>query len=477
MTAEDRTEPETAGDDLVEIKPAMIIGPKEKTSLYSCKLEAELEVPGGTHLPFVTLYDRRSAEYNSIKLSFEKIKLDQLTVFQHLVRMEIQYLAGCDIVWKSKSPKPPAKVHVRGGGTAAVFPSMSLLPPASSLENLASVAATAANDLVSEPAAAVAAAAAAAAPLSAPAAPSPDAGGGSGSAENIDFSDILNWDYRTGVFPLTDEALQQWLFAVDALKPKYFFAAAILLYMRHPRTPEEEAAFQRLDSAWQEWYTGEQITYEVLLKGPPTAPKRIAYSPDEINWCKTKLSFLEGQIKDAVARERLGLPLLKKVKAAQPNDARKLEAEALLSNTKVSARTPAESSSSRISNAQQTDKALTDNSANKDPKADVILTGRRAATSSGPDDEHAPAAKRRRRRADSRGSTDEIRRTDEGSQVADARTVLKDGKLVSTRDGRAAAEGNYLKTQFPNNYRNHKNDRKFCGRALTLGEENALFSA
>ena len=120
---------------------------------------------------------------------------------------------------------------------------------------------------------------------------------------------------------------------------------------------------------------------------------------------------------------------------------------------------------------------MTDNSANKDPKADVILTGRRAATSSGPDDAHAPAAKRRRRRADSRGSTDEIRRTDEGSQVADARTVLKDGKLVSTRDGRAAAEGNYLKTQFPNNYRNHKNDRKFCGRALTLGEEHALFSA
>ena len=67
--------------------------------------------------------------------------------------------------------------------------------------------------------------------------------------------------------------------------------------------------------------------------------------------------------------------------------------------------------------------------------------------------------------------------TDERSQVEDARTVLKDGKLVSTKDGRAAAEGNDLKTQFPNNYRNHKNDRKFCGRALILGEEHALFSA
>jgi len=474
MTAEDRTEPETAGDDVFELKPDMIIGSNDKASQYSCRLTAELEYPGGTPLPFVTVYDRRCAEYNSI--SFEKIKSDQLILFQSLVRMEIQYLASCDVVWKSKSTKHPAKVQSRRGG-AAVPSSMSLLPSANALESLASVAATAATELVSEPAAAVAAAAAAAAPLSAPAAPSPDAGGGSGSAENIDFSDILNWDYRTGVFPLTDEALQQWLFSLDAGRPKYFFAAAILLYMRHPRTPEEEAAFQRLDSAWQEWYSGEHITYEVLFKGPPTAPKRIAYSPDEINWCKTKLSFLEGQIKDAVARERLGLPPLKKGKAAQPNDARKSEAEALLSNANVSARTSAESSSSRISNAQQTDKALTDNSANKDPKANVILTGRRAATSSGPDDEHAPAAKRRKKRADSHGSTDEIRRTDEGSQVADARTVLKDGKLVSTKDGRAAAEGNHLKTQFPNNYRNHKNDRKFCGRALTLGEEHALFSA
>ena len=39
------------------------------------------------------------------------------------------------------------------------------------------------------------------------------------------------------------------------------------------------------------------------------------------------------------------------------------------------------------------------------------------------------------------------------------------------------SRGKLSKTQFPNNYRNHKNDQKFCGRALTLGEEHALFSA
>ena len=103
MSAEDRTEPETDGDDIFELKPQMLIGPStgDKVSQYSCKLSPELEVTGGPILPFVTEYDRRSAEYNTIKLCFEKIKVDQLNIFQHLVRMEIQYLASCDVVWKS----------------------------------------------------------------------------------------------------------------------------------------------------------------------------------------------------------------------------------------------------------------------------------------------------------------------------------------------------------------------------------------
>ena len=48
--------------------------------------------------------------------------------------------------------------------------------------------------------------------------------------------------------------------------------------------------------------------------------------------------------------------------------------------------------------------------------------------------------------------------TDVFSQVEEAHTVLKDGKHGSSKDGRAAAAGNDLKTQFPNNYRNHTND-------------------
>ena len=81
MTAEDRTEPETAGDDLFELKPAMIVEPNDRTSQYSCRLTAELELPGGAHLPFVTVYDRRSAEYNAIKLCFEKIELERRSTY------------------------------------------------------------------------------------------------------------------------------------------------------------------------------------------------------------------------------------------------------------------------------------------------------------------------------------------------------------------------------------------------------------
>ena len=77
MSAEERTVPETEGDDMVEVKPQMVTGPaaSDKVSQYSCKLSPELEVTGGATLSFVTMDDRRSAECNnSIKLCFEKIK-------------------------------------------------------------------------------------------------------------------------------------------------------------------------------------------------------------------------------------------------------------------------------------------------------------------------------------------------------------------------------------------------------------------
>ncbi len=95
----------------------------------------------------------------------------------------------------------------------------------------------------------------------------------------------------------------------DMVKPRHYFAAAIILYMRESSTLEEEAAFQRLDSALQNRYDGAHISYEVLASGPPTAPAHYAYTAAERNWCKTKLDYLDKQIKDTEAGNRLGLPI------------------------------------------------------------------------------------------------------------------------------------------------------------------------
>ena len=184
-------------------------------------------------------------------------------------------------------------ISIAGAAGASDF---SLLPAA--LDGLA----TAAVALSAAPAAAAAAAAAR------------PAGGGAGSATNLDFSDIANWDYRSGFFPLTDEALRQMVFPDEMAKPRHYYALAMLLYMRELRTKEEESAFQRLDFAWQAWYEGKHISYETFRNGPPTAPPRYAYSPEEQNWCKTKLTYLDRAIKDIDARERLGLDPLQKPK-------------------------------------------------------------------------------------------------------------------------------------------------------------------
>ena len=435
--------PETEGDDMVEVKPQMVTGPaaSDKVSQYSCKLCAEAEFFGGPPLPFVTVYDRRSADYNTIKLCFAKIQLEQLNIFQHLVRMEIQYLAGCNIVWKSSgpdlAPKPRAARGATGGAGAGV--DYSLVPPA--LDSLA----TAAVALSAAPAPAAAAAR--------------PAGGGAGSATNLDFSDIVNWDYRSGFFPLTDEALRQLVFPEDLAKPKHYYALAVLLYVREARTQEEENAFQRLNSAWLGWYDGKPISYEVFRNGPPTAPPRYAYSPEEINWCKTKLTLLDRAIKDVDARERLGLDPLTKQKdasaAGKVSRLRQVEADALL-GTGGSSKSPAQAGRSPSQAVTPRDSG-------------VILT---ATPSPG----ETTAVKKRRRTSTKDATPKESETVDAAGQVEDTRTVLKDGKLVSSKDGRAAAAGNTLKLRFPNTYRNHENDNLFYGKALTLGEEHALFS-
>ena len=121
-----------------------------------------------------------------------------------------------------------------------------------------------------------------------------------------DFSNIADWDYRRGHFPLTPEALLQMRFdhSADPKPPKYVFPAAILLYVCADRTAEEEMAYRSLRDSWDHWFD-EELSYDYLTKDPP---RRLGLNPEEVNWCKVKLAFLEKQIQSESDREQLGLP-------------------------------------------------------------------------------------------------------------------------------------------------------------------------
>jgi hypothetical protein len=91
-------------------------------------------------------------------------------------------------------------------------------------------------------------------------------------------------------------------------KPKYYYAAALILFLRASRTESEETVLQALSQMWTVWF-GEDLTFEVLRKGPPRKGP-LMYTDEEINWCEVRLAVLDKDIKDPEDRDRLGLPPL-----------------------------------------------------------------------------------------------------------------------------------------------------------------------
>ena len=51
-------------------------------------------------------------------------------------------------------------------------------------------------------------------------------------------------------------------------RPKYFYVAALILFMCVSRTDMEETVFQNLSKMWPECIL-EELTYAALKKGPP----------------------------------------------------------------------------------------------------------------------------------------------------------------------------------------------------------------
>jgi len=99
MKANPRKVPVTAGHDIFDINPALIFS-KEKpvSSLLSMLGNMHDTDCGLTVYPFEVLYETRSSA--AAAFNWKKITPEQLSVFQHLLRMEMQYLAGCTVEWE-----------------------------------------------------------------------------------------------------------------------------------------------------------------------------------------------------------------------------------------------------------------------------------------------------------------------------------------------------------------------------------------
>ena len=60
------------------------------------------------------LYENRSSA--AAAFNWKKITFEQLSVFQHLLRMEMQYLAGCTVEWEPDGRARPAANQMRRNG-------------------------------------------------------------------------------------------------------------------------------------------------------------------------------------------------------------------------------------------------------------------------------------------------------------------------------------------------------------------------
>ena len=315
-----RTAPVHDAADVFTLNPPLITSKLEKCATLSCKLLPEKESGGAQNMSFADLYERRCKDYNSC--TWSKASSDNLANYLLLVRMEIQYLAGCDVEWKSDAsasagpaalPQPNAATDASQSKAAAPAGiSLSLVPPASKPGSIArgetillshALRISIRDSPISSNHGEV---------LNPPPSSAAEAGPADPDTSTIDsafdFSNISAWSHKRGEFPLTPEALGQMRFEAELKPPKHVYAAALLLFVCSKRNEEEEAAFTSLSGAWEEWFH-EPLTYAFIKKGPPSTG-RLAHSEEEINWYMVRHDRLVQQITSEQDRARLGLPQL-----------------------------------------------------------------------------------------------------------------------------------------------------------------------
>ena len=318
-----------------------------------------------------------------------------------------------------------------------------------------------------------------------------------------DLFDIAKWDHRSGTFPLTDRALQQMTFD-ETKRPKYYFAAALILFMRSSHTPKEEEVLQVLREKWRDWF-GVELSYEALKAGPPQVGA-CAYTPAERNWCEVRMEELDKAIKEDDTRVAMGLPLKpgRKKQTARIISAQEKEQADLLVDDRAQAptpRRPRQDETARKRSREEPPAAASASAAaaaassisprgtkrtlaalDRSVTSEIARVDKRAAlmdhnVENGDDSEDspvttpAPKQRKRRRRSDKIANIQDSE-TSPGLHGTLAKRAALDanGRLVSKADGRALVCNNTLRKRFPSTYRNPHNTREWNGQHLDLGQ-------
>jgi len=519
MQASPRLEPVVEGEEQISINPPLLLRKGEYLTTMSCAL-----APNQEGVSFAEQYAAAVSTHGKTNLS--KTSIEQLVNFHRLIKMEILYLASCDTLWKNCAGGggiPGGSNPGDGAGGSVVGPSLSILSvnaaptlsdrvsqddtaalrlglslssataAAASSTHAAASPSRSATAAVAAPAASAAQAAAAQASdvTKAAAASDADLQGGSAGDAQADLSDIKRWDHRSGQFPLIDSALEQMTFPSHP-RPRYYFAAALILFMRASRTEKEEKVFRELFERWPEWF-GEELDYGTLNKGPPRKGP-FAYTEAEINWCEVRLQVLDKDISDAADRVRLGLPKKHGNGKGPARNQLELRNERLLSEKSTFFDDAASGEGPRLSQAVRPQAcAAAAASQRPSPEQPNTTSPRPAATTAGrryfsaststareptDSDSELPAAKKQRRRSEvhEKHARRKLSGGDAGSELPVEPSIPKrgmldiNGRIVSKKDSRPLVAGNRLRDKYKSNYRCTSNTRRWAGAELDMGQ-------
>ena len=129
MKQHPRIEPVKPEGDQFSVNPAYILD-KTRITLFSCKLgDAVLDpICHLTTHRFEALYEKRNLA--AAALNMKKVTSDQLSELQNLLRMDMQYLAGCSLEWRADDGAAPAAngaAPAAKGAAGAVDANLSIL--------------------------------------------------------------------------------------------------------------------------------------------------------------------------------------------------------------------------------------------------------------------------------------------------------------------------------------------------------------